>query len=439
MGFRATQDTLLTRIKAISSEAFEHLAVKLLANMGYSDLCLDAKVVGRSGDQGIDGVIRRDDPLGTEVIYVQAKRWDGTVGRPDVQRFVGALHGQRAGRGVLITTGTFSKGAREYSGQIAPLVVRLIDGAELVDLLIQYQLVAAVGELQSEEPAEKSTAVDEEDHQWSDLLDTLFDAAVDHCHRGPDKGYRIDEDMIYLAIRGLPASPARHSWKSILRLSAGRWLKIIYSSCGGDALPYGPDNVVIYWLIHMAVTQNSPVVCMDQSNPLLEPFGLSRVIRLAMMVMTFFEGPTEESLKSDKTSTFLEKVRFIAGSRRDKIVLAPETWWSLRSLKLPLVLDAGMIRRFQTEPMILRYVLFLAVRGAMAQSESIIDDMSVLPIVCDSLSSNRQDAMKRLLETHDTVTKYLEDEHGSRLLAEWEVAPLKSQDYRLRILPGLLE
>src|SRR5580700_11449659 len=90
-----------------------------------------ASAIGRSGDEGIDGIIK-EDRLGLDVIYLQAKKWEGTVGRPEVQKFVSALHGKRARTGVFITTGVFSSDAIDYSGNIDPKVV-LIDGRHLAE------------------------------------------------------------------------------------------------------------------------------------------------------------------------------------------------------------------------------------------------------------------------------------------------------------------
>ena len=95
-------------------------------------------MIGQSGDEGIDGIIN-EDKLGLDVIYIQAKRWAGTVGRPEIQKFVGALHGQRAKKGVFITTSSFSKDAVSYVSTIDPKVV-LIDGNRLVDLMIDHNL-----------------------------------------------------------------------------------------------------------------------------------------------------------------------------------------------------------------------------------------------------------------------------------------------------------
>ena len=130
---------LLSHISNNSPEFFEHLVVKLLVKMGYGGSIKDAaQAMGRSGDEGIDGIIK-EDKLGLDVIYIQAKRWQGSVGRPEIQKFVGALHGQRAKKGVFITTGTFTRDAEQYVSTIDPKVV-LIDGSRLVDLMIDHNM-----------------------------------------------------------------------------------------------------------------------------------------------------------------------------------------------------------------------------------------------------------------------------------------------------------
>jgi restriction system protein len=91
--------------------------------------------------RGIDGTIS-EDRLGLDMIYLQAKRWEGTVGRPEIQRFVGALHGKRARKGVFLTTGSFSADAREYVAHIDPKVV-LIDGKQLSELMIDFEVGTA--------------------------------------------------------------------------------------------------------------------------------------------------------------------------------------------------------------------------------------------------------------------------------------------------------
>jgi restriction system protein len=130
---------LLTKVKSSSPKFFETLVVELLLKMGYGRSRADAgKAIGASGDEGVDGIIS-EDRLGLDTIYIQAKRWDGTVGRPEIQKFVGALHGKRARKGVFITTGSFSLDARDYVSHIDPRVV-LIDGRELADYLIDLDL-----------------------------------------------------------------------------------------------------------------------------------------------------------------------------------------------------------------------------------------------------------------------------------------------------------
>lgn len=113
---------------------FERLVVDLLVRMGYGGSVEDAgKALGRSGDGGIDGLIK-EDPLGLDAVYIQAKRWQGTVGRPEVQAFAGSLEGERARKGVFITTSGFSREARDYVSRIDKRIV-LIDGAQLAGLM----------------------------------------------------------------------------------------------------------------------------------------------------------------------------------------------------------------------------------------------------------------------------------------------------------------
>ena len=132
-------EELLDRIKSSPPEFFERLVVDLLLRMGYGGSREDAgHRVGKSGDGGIDGIIN-EDPLGLDTVCIQAKRWDGTVGRPVVQAFAGSLEGYRAKKGVLITTSSFSQGATDYAAQIEKRIV-LIDGARLASLMIEYDL-----------------------------------------------------------------------------------------------------------------------------------------------------------------------------------------------------------------------------------------------------------------------------------------------------------
>ncbi|WP_347402407.1 restriction endonuclease [Corallococcus macrosporus] len=132
---RRLAEELLERIKACDPRFFEKLVVDLLVTMGYGGSRKDAgQAVGQSGDEGIDGIIK-EDRLGLDVVYIQAKRWNNTVGRPVVQAFAGSLEGQRARKGVLITTSDFSREARDYVKHIEKKIV-LIDGEELAKLMI---------------------------------------------------------------------------------------------------------------------------------------------------------------------------------------------------------------------------------------------------------------------------------------------------------------
>jgi restriction system protein len=128
---------LLERMKQASPAFFESVVVDLLVAMGYGGSHADAaRVVGRSGDGGIDGVIK-EDRLGLESIYVQAKRWEATVGRPTIQQFAGALAGHHARKGVVITTSAYSQEAIGYA-ETLPTTIVLIDGQQLAELMIEF-------------------------------------------------------------------------------------------------------------------------------------------------------------------------------------------------------------------------------------------------------------------------------------------------------------
>jgi restriction system protein len=133
---------LLERIRLREPAFLEQLVLRLLTAMGYGGREGAAEHLGRSGDQGLDGVIRQD-ALGLDRVYVQAKRYgvDQVVGRPDIQAFVGALHGAQADRGVFITTGRFSSDAREYAERVQARLV-LIDGVRLAELMVFYNIGA---------------------------------------------------------------------------------------------------------------------------------------------------------------------------------------------------------------------------------------------------------------------------------------------------------
>lgn len=149
--YRALRQTLtedlLDQVQASKPEFFEKLVVDLLVAMGYGGSRKDAaQVVGKSGDGGIDGIIK-EDRLGLDAIYVQAKRWNGTstISRPEIQKFVGALQGNQASKGVFITTAKFSDSARQYVKNLQCKVV-LIDGEELCRYLIDFSVGVSVQE-----------------------------------------------------------------------------------------------------------------------------------------------------------------------------------------------------------------------------------------------------------------------------------------------------
>lgn len=132
---------LLNKVIGIHPTDFERTVVKLLFKMGYGGSIKDAgEAVGRSGDEGIDGTIK-EDKLGLDVIYIQAKRWqpENTVGRPEIQKFVGALAGKDAKKGIFITTSSFTKEAIEYVKRVDPKVI-LIEGEQLANLMIDYDV-----------------------------------------------------------------------------------------------------------------------------------------------------------------------------------------------------------------------------------------------------------------------------------------------------------
>ena len=130
---------LLTRVKECSPDFFERLVIELLLAMGYGGSRQEAgQAVGKSGDGGIDGIIK-EDRLGLDVIYIQAKRWEGIVGRPEVQKFAGALQGQRARKGIFLTSSAFTKEAVAFAAAIESKIV-LIGGEELVALMIDHNI-----------------------------------------------------------------------------------------------------------------------------------------------------------------------------------------------------------------------------------------------------------------------------------------------------------
>ena len=151
-GYQELRKTLaqeiLEKVRCCSPKFFEQLVVELLVKMGYGGSIKEAgRAIGKTGDEGIDGIIK-EDRLGLDTIYVQAKRWNDTVGRPEIQRFVGALAGQGAKKGVFITTSKFSEQAKDYAPRNDTKVV-LIDGEELAQFMIDFNLgVSLVSEYQ---------------------------------------------------------------------------------------------------------------------------------------------------------------------------------------------------------------------------------------------------------------------------------------------------
>jgi restriction system protein len=137
----ALSQELLAKVQSLTWMDFERLVVQLLVRMGYGGSVKDAgRALTKGGDEGIDGTIK-EDKLGLDIIYIQAKKWQtgNTVGRPEIQKFVGALAGQGAKKGIFITTSSFSKEAREYIPRNETKIV-LLDGEELTQLMIDHDL-----------------------------------------------------------------------------------------------------------------------------------------------------------------------------------------------------------------------------------------------------------------------------------------------------------
>ncbi len=134
---------LIQKIKTCSPSFFERLVIDTMVGMGYGGNRRDAaQAVGKSGDGGIDGIIK-EDRLGLDAIYLQAKRWDSVVGRPEIQKFVGALAGMNSKKGIFITTSNFTKEAKDYVSQIETKII-LIDGEMLADLMIEHGIGVSV-------------------------------------------------------------------------------------------------------------------------------------------------------------------------------------------------------------------------------------------------------------------------------------------------------
>ncbi len=134
---------LLDEIKSKSPEFFERLVVDLLTSMGYGGSRKDAgRAIGKSGDEGIDGIIN-EDVLGLDTIYIQAKRWKDNVSRPEIQKFSGALNGKNANKGVFITTSSFSEGAKDFAKGVNQTII-LIDGEKLAQLMMDFKVGVSI-------------------------------------------------------------------------------------------------------------------------------------------------------------------------------------------------------------------------------------------------------------------------------------------------------
>lgn len=136
---QALMEEILSKVKSASPAFFEELVVDTLVKMGYGGSRKEAgQAIGKSRDEGIDGIIN-EDRLGLDVIYIQAKRWDGNVGRPEIQKFAGALQGKRAKKGVFITTSDFTAEAKDFARNIDSNIV-LISGSQLSELMWDYEV-----------------------------------------------------------------------------------------------------------------------------------------------------------------------------------------------------------------------------------------------------------------------------------------------------------
>lgn len=138
---------LLSKVLDSTPEFFERLIVRLLVSMGYGGSVEQAGThLGKSGDNGVDGVIN-EDKLGLDLIYIQAKRFalDNTIGRPEIQKFVGSLIGKGANKGVFVTTSTFSNHAHEYATNVPQRII-LIGGEELTSLMLEHDVGVRVNQ-----------------------------------------------------------------------------------------------------------------------------------------------------------------------------------------------------------------------------------------------------------------------------------------------------
>ena len=134
---RELQDEVLDRVKQLPPEGFEQLVLRLLVGMGYGGSMADVQGVARGADSGVDGVVNQDH-LGLDRIYIQAKRWEGSVGRPIIQGFVGALAGVGASKGVIMTTSTFAQPAQDYVRTLTDRRIVLVDGQRMSELMLKH-------------------------------------------------------------------------------------------------------------------------------------------------------------------------------------------------------------------------------------------------------------------------------------------------------------
>ena len=134
---RELQDEVLDRVRQLPPEGFEQLVLRLLVGMGYGGSMADVQGVARGADSGVDGVVNQDH-LGLDRIYIQAKRWEGSVGRPIIQGFVGALAGVGASKGVIMTTSTFAQPAHDYVRTLTDRRIVLVDGQRMSELMLKH-------------------------------------------------------------------------------------------------------------------------------------------------------------------------------------------------------------------------------------------------------------------------------------------------------------
>jgi len=134
---RDLEDEVLQRVKQLPPEGFEQLVLRLLVGMGYGGSMADVQGVARGADGGVDGVVNQDH-LGLDRIYIQAKRWEASVGRPVIQGFVGALSGVGASKGVIMTTSTFAQPAQEYARTLTDRRIVLVDGQRMSELMLKH-------------------------------------------------------------------------------------------------------------------------------------------------------------------------------------------------------------------------------------------------------------------------------------------------------------